>query len=71
MVAFVNRRHGLFSRIYELRMRTGMSVTPNGQRDRPTLVEQELQQEVAAFYQGGEPARVRRLLGRPIDEIAP
>jgi hypothetical protein len=33
MAAFVKRRHGLFSWTHEHRMRTGMSVTPNGERD--------------------------------------
>src|SRR4029077_20722886 len=33
MAAFVKRRHGLFSRDHEHSLRTGMSVTPNGERE--------------------------------------
>src|SRR5882762_8800497 len=33
MAAFVKRRHGLFSRDHEHGLRTGMSVTPNGERE--------------------------------------
>jgi MFS family permease len=39
------------------------------QRDRPTVVEQELQRRVASFHQGSEPTRVRRLLGRPLGSV--
>jgi MFS family permease len=38
-------------------------------RDRPTLTEQELQRKVAAFHQGSEPLRVRRMLGRPFGSV--
>jgi hypothetical protein len=33
MAAFVKRRHSLFSRDHEHGLRTGMSVTPNGERE--------------------------------------
>src|SRR5438132_794192 len=33
MAADVKQRHGLFSRSHEHGLRTGMSVTPNGERD--------------------------------------
>src|ERR1700732_2294322 len=33
MAHFVKRRHGFFSRAHEHGLRTGMSVTPNGERD--------------------------------------
>lgn len=38
-------------------------------RDRPTLIEQELQRKVAAFHCDEESARVRRMLGRPFGSV--